>query len=202
MSNELVNIAELLKKNISADQYIILQCLYNNDSKLLLKYINSFGMFKTREFDELKAKGYINIIKEIKDETYTFDSLELTDKFEKEILSKKDEAVTSWITEWYDLWPKGITSGGYPLRSDKPACLKKMKNFIINNDYSKDEIFQATINYIEKCKANDYQYTRLAPYFISKEDISLLSRECELLKEKIEPFKNTDNKTVLGADTF
>ncbi len=201
MNNNLVNIPELLKKNISADQYVVLMCLYNNDSKVLLKYVTSFGSFNTRLFNELKATGYINIVGEVKDEIYTFENLQLTDKFEKNILGKVEDVV-SWITDWYDLWPKGITSGGYPLRSDKPACLKKMRKFIVNNEYTKEQIFQATINYIEKCKSNNYQYTRLAPYFIEKEDISLLSRECELLAEKIEPIKNTDNKTVLGADTF
>jgi hypothetical protein len=201
-----VEIKDLIRYKVSFGEYIILSCVYKNDKDSLLSYIKHFGKFDKTLFMSLIDKGYIQDVDKDPEEPYIFDKLKITSKFEDDFISRKSikSNVDLWITEWYDLWPKGITSGGHPLRSDKPACSKKMSKFIDNHpDYSKELIFDATRAYLERCKRENYQYTRLAPYFIEKHDISLLSRECELLLEgNKNVISNTENKTTLGVDEF
>ena len=53
-------------------------------------------------------------------------------------------SVEDWIQEWRELFPAGIKSGGYPVRSPKSGCAAKMKVFIKKNkEVTKEIIFTA-----------------------------------------------------------
>jgi hypothetical protein len=98
-------------------------------------------------------------------------------------LKKADKL--DWIDEWLELFPKGVKSGGKLLRSDRVGCLKKMQKFLQDNKkYSKDIIMNATKNYIEERREEDFNYTKCATYFINKEGQgSELAARCENLEE-------------------
>lgn len=78
--------------------------------------------------------------------------------------------VEKWIDEWLDIFPVGIKSGGKLVRSDRAACLKKMTDLVLTSKYYKDEIIEATKEYVNTFKQNDYTYMKCATYFISKKD--------------------------------
>lgn len=91
-----------------------------------------------------------------------------------------DSEFGKFVDQFYELWPKGIKSGGYAVRSGKNACSTKLRTFLKENKlYTTDIVLAATKNYIDKCRANDYQYMKLAPYFIIKDGVSVLESYCD-----------------------
>lgn len=106
---------------------------------------------------------------------------------------KRGDSVKYWIEEWRELFPAGVNSGGYRYRGDKKEVLKKMIKFVDSNDYTKEEIFKATKNYVERFSLRGYNYMQMAHYFIEKQGAgSTLSSECEGLREKKEHTKDED----------
>lgn len=93
--------------------------------------------------------------------------------------------IEKWIEEWRELFPQGISSGGYAVRGDKQGCLKKMKKFLSNHpELNKEDIFRATKDYIETKRRTNWQYMKLAHYFIEKDGVSELAALCESTKDK------------------
>ncbi len=85
-----------------------------------------------------------------------------------------------FVDQFYELWPKGVKSGGYAVRSGKDSCSSKLKTFLKEHkEYTPLIVLAATENYIQRCKQNNYQFMRLAPYFITKDGISTLQTCCE-----------------------
>jgi hypothetical protein len=55
-----------------------------------------------------------------------------------------------------------------------------MHKFLLDNsEFTKDIILEATKNYIEDMKSKNYAMMKLAPNFIYKDGISMLSGSCE-----------------------
>jgi hypothetical protein len=88
--------------------------------------------------------------------------------------------VESWIDEWIDIFPRGVKSGGRLIRSDKPSCIRKMKVFLREYEYTKEIILQATRNYIESKRNDNFAYTRCAVYFIFRVDTSRADKVSDL----------------------
>ena len=78
--------------------------------------------------------------------------------------------VEKWIDEWLQIFPAGVKSGGKLVRSDRKACLSKMTDLVLSSKYYKDEIIEATKEYVNSFRDNDYMYMKCATYFISKKD--------------------------------
>lgn len=96
--------------------------------------------------------------------------------------SKTNEVVEDWIEEWRSLFPAGIKSGGRPIKGDKKGVLKKMKSFIKSNPkITKEDIFNATKNYILEKRREDYKFMVCADYLIEKNGSSILSSLIESL---------------------
>ena len=100
--------------------------------------------------------------------------------------SPDEKSVDTWIQEWCDLFPKGVKSGGYYIRSNKEDCLKKMIKFIKTRKYSKSIIMKATSNYIERKARENYAYMMKAEYFIEKDGMSALATEIANVGEEEE----------------
>lgn len=193
---ELANL--LVDHSLSINDYFFCKYIQNNDYKLLHYYIEIFDKFYSKEsIDKLIDRNYI-IMKDIS-KGYIYQNLEVTDEFLTDfndlsgLSSKKTGKVEEWFDEWYDIFPKGVKSGGYTVRSDKRGCLNKLKKFITEYpEFDKDIIIEATKMYVEESKKNKYQFMMLAHYFISKHKISNLAGYCELVLEK----------KTLPADSF
>ena len=101
----------------------------------------------------------------------------------------------TWIEEYYELFPKGIKSGGFYVRSSIQDCSNKMFKFLNDNpQFTKDIILAATKNYIKDCEARNYDKMKLAPYFIIKDGTSMLSGYCEAYVQGIND--NQDTYTI------
>jgi hypothetical protein len=91
--------------------------------------------------------------------------------------------VESWIEEWRNLWPSGVKSGGKLVKGSKTDCVKKMKEFLARTNYSKNEVFAATLAYVTERKNHGYKYMSLSNYFIQKKNDSPLEAWCEQIAE-------------------
>lgn len=99
--------------------------------------------------------------------------------------------VKSWIDEWRTLFPAGVKTAGRPLRGDKQGVLKKMTAFCkANPKYTKEEIFEATKQYIFEKRLENFKFTTTADYFILKNGVSLLGSLIEELRDKEELMRN------------
>ncbi len=104
-----------------------------------------------------------------------------------EVLVEKEEKVEDWIQDWRSLFPKGVKTSGYPVRGSKGGCIKKMKKFMKEHpDVTKEQIYEATKNYIEKKRREGYSCTKVADHFIEKDKSSILESYIEELGEEEE----------------
>lgn len=186
-----VDVERLVDYGMSLNQHFLCQLIYQQDNKLLNFYMEQFGKFVTKEdFDQLLTNKYLGMHSESRG--YVFSNLYITklfiDRFiEKPKVSKVNgEQVEDWIDTWYNLFPKGIKSGGYLVRSDKNGCCTKMKKFVKKYpEFSKEIVLKATYDYLQYYRMKNWNFVSLAHYFIYKNDMSVLSGQCELILDKI-----------------
>ena len=70
--------------------------------------------------------------------------------------------VNEWIESWRTLFPSGSNPSGFRYRGDRLGVTKKMIKFVESYDFTKEEIFEATINYIKRFELRGYNYMQQA----------------------------------------
>lgn len=193
-----VDVERLVDEGINLNQYLLCQFIYQQESKILNYYLEQFSHFvNPSDFDNLLVSEYIGMHDSKKG--YVFSNIFITNKFinkfiEQEQKSKLDkEVVEDWIDLWYNLFPKGVKSGGYLVRSDKNGCLNKLKKFHKKYpEFSKEIILKATSDYIDYYRMRNWNYVSLGHYFIVKDGISILAGQCEMILDKINSGKDVN----------
>ncbi len=171
-----IDLSNLTKLKISVEGYVVMFCKRYNNEELLLKYVKDCHKISTESLVSLVVSGYIEV-KLDKDGKYTLSQIILTEKGESLFPDKSD--VKDWIETWYNLWPKGVKSGNFMVRTDPKECLKKMSKFCKeHSSYSKGIIIAATKKYLDGVREKDWAYCKLAPYFIYKDGMSMLEGYC------------------------
>lgn len=171
-----INLKKYIASGLSLNEFILLQCIYNKDYKeaSLIQGIEKIDLSKLEEELWIKVTGLS--IEEV------FPRQRMLDLFQ----TKDEQEVASWIEQWLELFPKGVKSGGYYIKSNKEDCLKKMIKFLKVRKYTKKQIFEATKNYVDRKAKEDYAYMMKAEYFIEKDGVSALSTEIENIGEEEE----------------
>lgn len=188
--NKLTN--NLSKYYINYRQFIFLYSLNNNLKQLFDNY-NDIDNISRNEILYLEDNDFITINKSDNDLIYYSKCFitELGKEVLNTLLISDSDNNNIFVEEWFELWPKGIKSGGYYVKSDKNGCKKNLEKFIKNHpQISKETILKATKKYIDDMKDRNYQYIKLAPYFIYKDNISLLEGYCTNndIQEENDPF--------------
>jgi len=179
--NQVLYLSKYLNENhLNFRQFLFLITI-DTKNKLLFDEYNTKDPINKEEIVYLEDNDFISIQRSEDDRIY-FTKCTITNTG-KNILTELNElninVNDSFIDEWYDLWPKGIKSGGYYVKTDKNGCKKNLEKFMKNHpNLSKETILKATKKYIEDMKDRNYQYIKLAPYFIYKDNISLLEGYC------------------------
>lgn len=165
------------KSNIS-EEIEFLKLLHNN-----LKLDNEFKEYLVYLQDN-------NLIKIL-----NYDTLEFSIKpLGKNFIGIKDESDIIILAEKLrEIYPKGVTSGGYPVRSSLPDVVNKLKKFKKKYNYSKEEIIEATQNYVNKKRMDNYSYMQILSYFIEKNGISTLASEIDNMRESFKLSDMQDN---------
>jgi hypothetical protein len=125
----------------------------------------------------------------------------LTDKArnlfkEDDLKQLNDKKMKEFLLELREYFPKGVTTGGSPVRTAIGiATVKKMKKFINEYGYSKDIIIKATKSYVADRKKNNYGYMKKFTNFIDKQgEGSLLATFCETIENGEE--RSTTNTRI------
>lgn len=149
-------VSKLVKSRISVEHYLVLSTIINKSYDIYMQYDAKFPI-GTEVFQYLHREGFIE--KEPNSSYSIFTSI-ITSKTAD--LFKQEVEADDWIDEWRELWPKGVTSGGYPVRADLPSIRKKMKAFIKKYNYDKETIFSITKQYLEDKRLQNYSYIKTA----------------------------------------
>jgi hypothetical protein len=150
-------ISKLGEERLSINGYLILSTLMTKQYDKYDAYVDIFPI-GGEVFQNLYREGFITC--EAIDMA-TIYSVELTEKA-LDLFKEDSTDVETWAEEWRNLWPKGVTSGGYPVRADLPSIKKKMKAFTKKYSYDKETIFQTTKQYLEDKRLQNYSYIKTA----------------------------------------
>lgn len=97
-----------------------------------------------------------------------------------------------WIDKWLDLWPTSLTPQKYRISGNRAEVINRMNKFIKEHDYSEEIIFQATKNYLNIRKLENYNFTKKNTKFIKDIDGSVLEQEClAIVKGEVKEKSNT-----------
>tara|TARA_R100001086_G_scaffold198857_1_gene115153 strand:- start:7477 stop:7938 length:462 start_codon:yes stop_codon:yes gene_type:complete len=133
----------------------MLQFLY--DKKILIKEGNRYVVSKT-------AEPFINTSGSKTIKTSTVDISDLATKIR-------------------NMYPTGVRSGGFYVKSPQADVEKKLKVFLKTYpEYTPDDIKTAVSNYVFNCSQTDYRYMKLLGYFIMKDGQSMLAAHIENLE--------------------
>lgn len=179
-------IKDSLKENsITAEQFYILDLLAH-DKESLYPYLQRQLKFKNTLIRNLYRRNFIEIPEVDIENIGLSTNIKLTDKALEIVEEEPLVEDLTWFKDWYELWPAGVKSGGYYVRSGERDCLKKMKSFMKKYKYTPEEIMKATNNYLNTMAAKGFDYMKLATNFIDKDGVSSLAAECEALSSNRE----------------
>ena len=174
---------QLFKTGLTAEEFLFLRLLEAGKGAYISVYTDYLGGNINKFIESVLELGYVDL----KNKTISpkISTLKLTEKGKKAVLSgAADEDLDEWYEEWYSLWPKGVKTGGYYIRSGKLGTKVRLKNFIQKYpNFTKEIIIKATKRYLQEQSIQGYTHTKLAHYFIEKEGVSTLAAECENLDD-------------------
>jgi hypothetical protein len=184
-----IDLCDLNAAKLSINGFLICWAIYKNRKDTLIDYIQVHGRFTINELTKLQEDGWI--INE-NSEKNVFENLQITEKFRIFVETKKESPIKKdWMDDWFNMFPKGVKSGGYYIKSDLSGCKKKLRKFLErHSEFTPEIIMKATSNYINSCEKKGYQYMKIAPYFIEKDGMSMLAGECEAIIENTEEYNN------------
>lgn len=170
-----IDLTQLKKLDLIPSLYCYLATIY-------FKVEYELADAKTKEFmqQHLIKVGYLKYDSETGKLILSSKAKEL---FEKGAPTK--QSVNSWIDEWRCIFPANVKSGNRPVRGDKKGVSEKMLAFVKeHSDISKDQIIEATKQYVLECSLKNYQYMICADYFIKKNGSSMLAATIEDISQK------------------
>lgn len=177
-----VNINDLIKERLPIQIFFFCYMLYHKHLYDMSLYLKECSAFNLEDIEEAISDGWLTMKKP---DNFELNNFEVTNNFRTFVERAEPE---NWIDEWFELFPVGVKSGNYYVKTDKNGSLKKMRRFCsLHKEYTPEVIIGATKNYVEKMKRSGYSYMKLAPYFIEKDGVSMLDGECmNYLNEQIE----------------
>lgn len=179
----LLNLNDLEELNLTPSLYCYLASLYFEKP-----YPNASNKLKGHMNVKLEELGYIRLRNgevSLKGKTSTIFNI---------VTKQPVKVQEDWIEEWRALFPKGVKSGGRPVRGDKQGVAKKLRTFVRHNpSITIDQIIAATRQYVYECSLNSYKFMICADYFINKNNSSMLGAMVEDVEDRGSSLANTES---------
>lgn len=188
---------DLLRRRISPNQFYLMLSFKESTVPV--------GINTQMELRILKTDGWIT-----EDNRLTQQAMELVEEIEStysiktKTIRKKilGPDALEYITQYRELFPKGILPSGSPSRVNIKELEKKFTWFFNNYEFSWEVILAATKAYIEKYEANGYKFMQNSTFFISKQDnskiiTSALANHCDQLLEGDDISSKSDQQAVI-----
>ena len=184
LDNRIIDLSE--RESLPLWTTIFLTFIYEDQLEFIEKLYNENFIEYNRHVDILEKRGLVKKHGfDVKDFTLRKAGEDILQKYLGKKRKKTQTDVNMWIEEWRKIFPGGVNSGGYRYRGERMEVLKKMTKFVNSYDYTKEEIFKATENYVKRFALRGYAYMQQAHYFIDKQGTgSSLAAECEAVREK------------------
>lgn len=177
-----VSLTDLEELNLTPSLYCYLATLYFKQEYNLVS-----ESLKVRMSEKLEQLGYLKVTEDGPILRKKCDTM-----FQKGVPS--EESVVEWIDEWRDLFPKGVKSGNRPVRGDKKGVHTKMKIFVKQNPkVTKEQIIDATRQYVFDSNLKAYKFMICADYFINKNGSSMLGAMIEDVEDRGSSLRNTES---------
>ena len=151
---------ETTDEMISSYESYLAEC----DIKEILRYYEKSGLLKITG-DNYKAVSVRDL------------GLEL-------IGQSKSDTIIELAEKIREMFPKGVKSGGYPVRSSTVDIADKLRKFFKKHKYTQDQVLEATKRYVDRKGREGYSYMQKAVFFIEKDGSSTLAAECDNLKDE------------------
>ena len=92
------------------------------------------------------------------------------------------------VQNYRTLFPKMKLPSGKPARVNEKTLIDCFRWFFENYNYTWDQVYEATIKYLNEYEDNDYMYMKTSQYFIvktapNKQKTSELADYCDMIKE-------------------
>jgi hypothetical protein len=175
---------EIFPSFLSIEEFIYLGICYN------MKSDEPFCMKPplTIDYEKLETLGFIKI---------TQDIVYLRDRA-MGLFGKQSDDILELTRKYLELFPKGIRSGGYLVRSGESGVADKLRKFLKNHkNVTHEQILEATRRFIARKRQEGWHMMKTAIYFIYKDNISVLESEIENLQQSpTEPKSNNLNKML------
>jgi len=189
-----VSTEDLIAYGIDLEQYMLCMGLYTKSDDNMMRYYGTYGPLSRVKIEILIER---KLVRSVSTSSLSYSNLRLNEELFLKLLGI--ETINSWIKEWFELWPQGVKSGGYYIRTDEKGCHVKLTRFTKKYPkYTKEIILEATRRYLSQRSLESYEYTKLAPNFIDQHGVSILAGECENVLNNIE----TQRPRIVQGDLF
>lgn len=161
---------------VPVNEFILINLLSSDDVEE--HHIEDFLMDDQRVYGRLEYMGLIKITGDkLKDISIRDLGLEL-------IGQSKSDSIIELANKIRDLFPVGVKSGGYPVRSSVVDIADKLRKFFKKHkSYTQEQVIEATTKYVNRKKNEGYSYMQKAVFFIEKDGMSTLASEIDALQE-------------------
>lgn len=183
-----INIKDYLKyqeqdKWLTLEEFVYLKLIYDEDYDLASEFRKVIEIACEIRVYGLESRGYIKLMPDNEGLVHSdTKSIELREK--TLLMFTTDELTIEDLAKQYrELFPSGVRTGGYPVKSNLKDITSKLKKFKKKYNYSSEKILEATTRYVERMRLQSYSYMKTAEYFIMKDNSSLLASECEGIGE-------------------
>ena len=187
-----VNLDKIIKHKLSLEGYLICWCLYNEESSILLNYVNNVNKIPIHIFSNLVSEGWLlwsgDIISSDPSKSgYNLDNIELTEKFSKEVLeviSNKNLTFDECFQQLRDHYPIKAGNSERRLHGDLERCKNLYKTTIIKNGKIDDELHSVILQCINfeinlRSKAKSLEYFQLLATWLSQKTWKLYIEDVE-----------------------
>jgi len=145
-------------------------------------FLKGFLSYPDVDADEfymfLEARGLVKVIGEF------YKDISIRDLGLELIGQSKSDTIIELAEKIREMFPKGVKSGGYPVRSSTVDIADKLRKFFKKHKYTQDQVLEATKRYVDRKGREGYSYMQKAVFFIEKDGSSTLAAECDNLKDE------------------
>lgn len=161
--------------------FVVFNMLLSDDvsEEIIKDFINSSDVIEMSSYTEVfQNNGLLKITGD------GFRDVSIRDLGLELIGQSKSDDIIEFATKFRELFPKGIKSGGYPVRSSTVDIADKLRKFFKKHKYTQEQVLEATKRYVERKGREGYSYMQQAHHFIEKFGVSNLAAECDNLKDE------------------
>lgn len=123
-----------------------------------------------------------------------------------EIIVNKSTEFDDFCNKYRELFPKGVNTGGYPVRSNLKEIHDKFERFFRkykDQNYSYDECLKATQSYLKGKERENYSFIQTAKHFIIikkpnlEEEVSQLATYIDHLRDGGDVIQSSSGNTKI-----